>query len=657
MPKPNKDQPIEQGAARRSLSQPPNNQEAKRLSVSWVGIVAVIVALLVTLSVTVHLTFTPVIDWSLPLYLPALVSGWCGEIWLRNGTLRARLRGLAAAALGYKWELAALSLITAGGLAIRLWMAAQYGLQHGTQNDELTVAAFAWQLAHSTSPWPLYVVEHGAAALYQPIALAFLVFGASMESLRISIAVENSLLVPAFYLLARQFSSAPIALCVTALLAFAYWPATLGMMAFGMMLGAIFQSLGLALLLFGYRRRSFTAGAGAGAVLAGCMYCYLGARIMPVAALPVLIHCMIRGSGSVRSRLFFVIIFCFSFSALAMPWLSTVWNERDLIQGDSPGLVYEFSTKFHHDAMSAVHGVWNQAVQLITTIFSAPTAFTYFPVQSGGLLDILTATIGLPAVAYVVLRCGKLDGALIVFAIVPPVIAASIVDPDFLNVYRLGSAVPGFYLALVVLFSRCLQVLKILPGGVRIALSSLILVGCASSIMNVRAIAAHVGNNSYYCGHTDFFSNIRSDDVTVADAVNALGPKHADFVVTHYRGFDEPVAAPWLYHQAPPLMYNARTGSADPVTWQRMAHSPPLPVGPEHAVFWPPRLGTGQIAISYIMFNDDKDVLLPLLFRDYPGGQSRTIGLDSCPTTYSLTVYTLSAGQIDPNFKGSLQSR
>ncbi len=621
------------------------------------GTAAVLISCALALAVTVHLTYTPVIDWSLLLYLLALLIGWCGETWLRNATLRARLRCLAIAALGYKWELAGFALVTAGGLAIRVWMAMQYGLQHGTQNDELAVGALAWQLAHGTSPWPLYVVEHGAAALYQPIALAFLAFGASMESLRVAIAVENSLLVPAFYLLARQFGSAPIVLCVTALLAFAYWPATLGMMAFGMLLGGIFQSLGLALLLFGLRRQSFTAAASGGAVLAGCMYCYLGARVMPILALPVLVCFVVRGSGSIRTRLILVTTFCLGFIALVMPWLSTVWNERDLLQGDAPGLIYEVTKKFHQDAPGAVHEVWNQAMDLISTLFFVPAAPTYFPVQHGGLLDILTAAAGLLAVAYAISRCLKLDGMLIVLAIVPAVVAASIVDPDFLNVYRLGSAAPGLYLALVLLFSRCLQVLKALPGGVRIGLAGLTLIGSAGSLMNVRALAVHVGNSAYYCAHTDFFSNLRSDDIMVADTVNELGARHADFVVTHYRGFAEPVVLPWLYHQTPPLIYDARTGNANPATWQRMSQDSPLPVEPAPATFWPPRLGVGQIAISYIMFNDDKGVLLPLLLRDYPGGQPRTIGFDSCPTTYSLTVYTLSAGQLEPNSQGSRAPR
>jgi hypothetical protein len=253
------------------------------------------------------------------------------------------------------------------------------------------------------------------------------------------------------------------------------------------------------------------------------------------------------------------------------------------------------------------------------------------------------------AVVYALLRCGRLDGMLIVFSIVPPVIAASIVDPDFLNLYRLGSAVPGLYLALVLFFCWCRQVTNALPGGTQIGLLVLVLVGCASSVMNVRAIAGHVGNNSYYCEHTDFFTNIRSDDVLIADTVNSLGSKHADFLVTHYRGFDEPVALPWLYQQTPPLMYNARTGNMDPATWQLMPYSPPVQVGPKYATFWPPHLGVGQTGMSYIMFNDDKDALLPRLLRDYPGGRLRTIGFDSCATTYSLTVYTLSVKQLEPN--------
>ncbi len=167
-----------------------------------------------------------------------------------------------------------------------------------------------------------------------------------------------------------------------------------------------------------------------------------------------------------------------------------------------------------------------------------------------------------------------------------------------------------------------------------------------SGVMNIRALVAHVGNNSYICRDTAFFSNVRSQDITVADTVNALGPGHAVFLVTHDRGFDQPVQPPWLYQQPPPVLYNARSGSSDPATWTLLDPDQQSAVGPTYAGFWPPHLGIDQTAITYLMFNDDESVLLPRLLADYPGGVRQGIGLDSCPTTYSLTSYTLSARQL-----------
>ena len=608
------------------------------------GALAVGAAIVLAVAITIHLSLTSVIDWSLPFYVGALLIGWCGETWLRGGAIGEQVRGRMRAIRRHRWELAALTLLSAGGLGLRLWMANRYGFLHGTDNDELAVAYQAWQLAHGTSPWPLYVVENGGAALYQPYSLAFLIFGAGMHTLRVTIAVENALLIPAFYLLARQFTAMPAALCATALLAWAYWPATLGMMAFGMVISGVFQSLGLALLLYGFRRGSFTASAAGGGVLAVCFYGYLGARVMALAALPVLLFFLFGGSGAPRRRIALSAAFCFGFVALLMPWVATLWNNPDLVQGDISTMNHHFVAALHGQAPDGFSWIWDQAVQLSTTLFITPRVPTYFQVQSGGLLDGFTATLGVVAVGYAVLRCWKLDGALIVCAVAPPLMAASIVDGP--NVYRLGSAIPGLFLAIAMLLNRCLPLARALPDGGRVGIAILVLFTGASGRMNLSAIDAHVGNNSYICQDTAFFSNVRSQDITVADTVNALGSGHAVFLITHDRGYDQPDQPPWLYHQPPPVLYNARSGSSDPATWKVLNPYPPPPVGPPHATFWPPRLGTGQVAITYLILNDDDRILLPRLLHDYPGGESRRIGLDSCPTTYSLISYTLSARQL-----------
>ncbi len=214
------------------------HNETPNVADSHTGQAAVAIAILLTVAITIHLSLTPVIDWSLPLYLGALLIGWSGEVWLCGGAIGRRLHGIMTAVYRRRWELTALAVLSMGGLALRLWMATRYGLLHGTDNDELAVAYQAWQLAHGTSPWPLYVVENGGAALYQPYSLAFLLFGAGMHTLRVTIAVENALLVPAFYFLARSNGhlGADCHERLQPLLAWACWPATLGMMAFGMVL-------------------------------------------------------------------------------------------------------------------------------------------------------------------------------------------------------------------------------------------------------------------------------------------------------------------------------------------------------------------------------------------------------------------------------------
>lgn len=397
------------------------------------GMTAIGLAIALALVTTIHLYITPVIDLSLPLYVVAALIGWSGEIWLRGSTINTRLRRVAVAARAHRSELLGVELLTLCGLAVRIWIATRYALLHGTLNDELAVGYLAWQLAHGTTAWPLYVVEHGAAAFYQPIALGFALFGGSMHTLRMTTAIENAALIPAFYVLARQFTNAPVALCGTALLAVAYWPATLGIMAFGMMLGAIFQSLGLALLLYGLRRDSFVATATGGGVLAICFYCYLGARVMPLAALPILLYFLVRGSGSVQHRLMLGATFLLGFATLLVPWVSTVQSNSDLLLGDAPGVGYQFRTAWHTHPSEAFGRVWDHLSSLVLTILATPRAPTYFPLQNGGMLDSLSAAFFLLASGYVIARWWKLQNLLILIALVAPLVAASLVDDGFLK--------------------------------------------------------------------------------------------------------------------------------------------------------------------------------------------------------------------------------
>ncbi len=85
-------------------------------------------------------------------------------------------------------------------------------------------------------------------------------------------------------------------------------------------------------------------------------------------------------------------------------------------------------------------GSGTKQTSLLPPLSRPPTIPTYFQVHQGGLLDVLTATVAVPAVGYALCRCWTLDGALIVCTLAPPLLAASIVDGDSLNVYRLGSA-------------------------------------------------------------------------------------------------------------------------------------------------------------------------------------------------------------------------
>ncbi len=71
----------------------------------------------------------------------------------------------------------------------------------------------------------------------------------------------------------------------------------------------------------------------------------------------------------------------------------------------------------------------------------------------------------------------------------------------------------------------------------------------------------------------------------------------------------------------------------DPSLWRTQAN-PETPGMPgDRARFWPPRLGAGEVGITYFMVDDARAIFLPTLRADYPGGTVRTTHPPQCAAT------------------------
>ncbi|MGH2411500.1 MAG: hypothetical protein ACRDGS_14215, partial [Chloroflexota bacterium] len=294
-----------------------------------------LVALLLLLVAAWRLYLAPFVGWPVLLYPLALLVGGYGEYHrLREGG-GIPVRGPARMLVQARVELGCLLLIIVAGLIYRLWLLRFYAVTHGSLSDETRVATQAWWLSLHHQNWPLYVQTGGAVSFYQPLALAFSLFGASLTTMRVTSAMLGALLLPAFYMLARQFVAAPAALITTALLSCAYWPAAMGVLVFGWLDGLIFQAVSLSLLLFGIRRGSLTATTTSGCVAALCFYSYISHRLLAIPILLLVVLYYLNGKAPANPKRTLTAGFTIGFLSVLAPWIRIVRGDRDLLYGDT----------------------------------------------------------------------------------------------------------------------------------------------------------------------------------------------------------------------------------------------------------------------------------------------------------------------------------
>jgi 4-amino-4-deoxy-L-arabinose transferase-like glycosyltransferase len=609
------------------------------------GVAIIIIACALLLIATIRLTGAPTVQWTLLLYPVAFLLGWWGECRLQGATLRALFRRLGAAVARHQTELLLLAVITGAGFALRLWMIGRYPLSHGLEADEIDVAVSAWNLVHGPDPWPLYQHATGSVSLFQPIGLSFLLFGSNLLSFRLPLVLSGTATIPAFYLLARQFARPPAALCAGLLLSLAFWPTMMGVLAFGWMYGAVFQSIGLALIVLAIRRDSLSAAAGGGAVLALCLYSYGAQRFMPIPAVVLLASFLVKGAQPKRQRLLTALAVLIGFAAVAAPWVSAVAHNAELLNGNAPIVTHDFQQSLHDQPFVALLNLLRPAGHLITTVLATPRTFGYqvVAVPSGGLLDGATACLVLLGVAYALPRFRRPENLIILCSIVISLGVAAAIQPYWIDTYRLNSAVPAIFLAVAVLLDRVFGGMVRGPTSRRWALTGLVALNVLSGVLNVHTINSRLSDCTSLTAGTELLSASSAEGLVIAESINKMGSGHAAFVVS--ASFQEWLW-PWLYRVPSPPEYTPAGGDPrNPATWQ-VLYNPAPNASPNGTRFWPPRLGSGQTDLTYYI-PDQTGVtgFLPIVRAWYPRGRIGYLQTAQCPS-FKVTTYTLTTAQL-----------
>ncbi len=177
-----------------------------------------------------------------------------------------------------------------------------------------------------------------------------------------------------------------------------------------------------------------------------------------------------------------------------------------------------------------------------------------------------------------------------------------------------------------------------LPAG-------LLVLAVWGGIVNTRQATSFVTEDRTMCPLTDVYSSVRAAYIVLADQTDALEPTHAVFVVVN-DAHAQPWALyipdwTWLFQQLLPVQAFAVKGQ-DPTLWRTQGNPETPWLHGDGARFWPPRLGAGEVGITYFMIDDARDIFLPTLRADYPGGRVRTTHPPQCASTgFVLTSYSL----------------
>jgi hypothetical protein len=596
----------------------------------------------------IHYFLYPYADWLLPLIPCLFVLAWIGECWLGDRQVRVEMRNALNAMRRCRAEVGMVLLVTLAGLVLRAWIIVQYPFLHGMETDEVLTADAALDLAHSATPWQLYQISTGSVSLLQPIALSFRLFGPSILALRAPMVIWSTLLIPGFYLLARQFFSKPPVLCATVLLAFGFWPLLLGSFAFGWITGAAFTTLGLALLSRAMKRDAFAMSAVAGGCLALTLYTYAVGRYLPLTALIFLVPAAFSQTRPRRASLGLIGCFLAGFVLIGAAFVGSVSSNNALLTANLGDKTSDFQASFVHNPWLALGSLLGAIGQLLDTIFATPqtpSAYAVARVTSGGLLDPLTAALVLTGVLYCILRWRQKQSQVVLLPLVLASIIAATVRPGWLDTYRMAGIVPGLFLAAACALDLGLKVIIRGGNGTRVAVVGLWLIGGMGVGLNMQRVTAQLSDCTVMTGQYQLLSLEADEGALIATRVQQIGPRRTFFIVSSsYQSWLDA----WLYKMPEPLEFDPTSGPAkDPSQWKILNGYDAnwLGTGPGAARFWPPRPALGQRALTYIVPQTDTPALIPLLQRAYPRGKLAYWTNGVCPL-FSVATFTLTAAQL-----------
>jgi len=589
-----------------------------------------------------YLLEVPFVSWVLLLYPAACALVWCGETRLRNHEPVERLNALWQVACRHGGELLGLALITSAGLLLRLWMIRLAPLAHGLFGDEVVMINHAWNLVHSPGPWPLYQMEGGSISMFQPAGLAMGLLGSGLSAARLPYLLMGTSLTPAFYLLARQFARAPAVLCAAGLLTFGFWPAMASVLMFGWDYGLVFQLIGLALLVRGIRCDGYTTCAIGGGILALCLYSYLGHRLLPLTAGPVLLAYFIGGHSALRHRISLVLSFAAGFCIIAVPWIGIVANNSTLWLGDIQSNSIQTQATLHQGIWAVLSLVLDHIRTMLLGFFIEPGTDTpELVIAHSGVFDTLTTMLIVLSVLYALTRFWRVENMLIFATLLLVLLEASATSTDALWIYRLNSMVPMLFLAIALLLDRCLSLLRDVARRTRWAALMVLLILGWSGTANARMVAAQLSDCTLL--QSDSLSVGNSEPLLQAEAANAADPRHAIFVVSAHN-FWPLFQWQWAYQAQPPV-YSPIPGQ-NPSRWPLQFSAWPNNTPPALAsTFWPPHPAPGRTGVTYIIDEGASSSFLPLLQHAYPNGHASILQPSSCPS-YRVTIYTLTSQQI-----------
>lgn len=606
------------------------------------GLFGVLWAAALAVGTAIHLWTAPFIDWSLLLYPVAGILAWCSECYLREQRLRSHVRTVFLALAESKIELLLLAAITCAGVSLRLWVIHQEPMAHGTTADEVQMIQHAWNLAHRSEPWPLYETQGGSISLIQPAGAAVAFFGSSLLAVRSVYMLAGVALTPTFYLLARQFVNAPAALFTTSLLTLGFWPTMISVLGFSWLYGSVFQCLGLALLLYGTRRNSYSACAVGGAVLALCLYSYLGNRVMLLAAAPVLMVGLIGGAGTVRHRVGLLLAFITGSMALAIPWVGIVLGNRDLLFGDTRSISLQTQYELQHNTWSAVQLILDNVRVLLLDFFVQPGEnWPGLMPPNAGVVDAVTATLIVLGLLYALVRFWCIQNLIVLSALFLGLLEASLVSRDALSEYRMTSIVPALFLAVALLVDRAVPILQSVRVGAPSIMALLPIIAIWNGVTNIHMVAAQLAD--CMAMSADALSRANAEPVLEAEAANAQNPGQATFVVAA-KNFWPLDFWRWAYRVQPSIYFPVP--GQDPAHWPvqfgAWGYGPQPNTSARQATFWPLRLAIGQTGATYIVDAEAAPSFLPIVQRAYPNGRTRTLYTGNC-RSFSVITYTLTA--------------